>query len=245
MNLPTEKTPVKCRDPRVLVIYGSPKVGKTTMLSQLDSCLVVDNENGTDFIESLVVKVHTIAELRELSVALKKAPMTYKRIALDTVTTLEDWAEELATSNYKRSPTGKNFQGPTVLTLPNGSGYLWLRLAFKELIELFSGVTGTLILVAHLREKQLEANGKEVSTKDIELTGKIRTIVCALADAVGYVYRDKDKLMISFETKETVLCGSRCDHLKGKTIPFEWDKIFVETDHNNPTPLTPYSETIA
>jgi GTPase SAR1 family protein len=245
MNLPTTKTPIARRDPRVIVLYGSPKVGKTTVLSQLDSNLIIDNENGTDYIEALKVKVSTIQELRDVAAALKKEPMKYQRITLETVTTLEDWAEELGTKNYKRSTTGKNFQGPTCLTLANGGGYLWLRLAFKELIELFSGVTGTLILVAHLREKSLESGGKEVTTKDIELTGKIRTIVCAFADAVGLLYRDKDKLMITFESKETVLCGSRCDHLKGQTFEMDWSKIFVEDQRETPAPLIEYSEPVA
>jgi len=245
MNLPDTKTPVTSRDPRILVLYGSPKVGKTTILSQLESNLIVDNEHGTDFIEALKVQVNNVAELKELAAELKKHPMKYQRISLDTVTTLEDWAEQLATTNYKRSATGKNFQGQSVLTLPNGGGYLWLRMAFKELIDLFSGVTGTLILVAHLREKQLEANGKEVTTKDIELTGKIRTIVCALADGVGLLYRDKDKLMVSFKTSETVLCGSRCEHLKGQTFEMDWSKIFVETLRTSPTPLIPYAEPVA
>lgn len=245
MNLPDTKTPVAARDPRILVLYGSPKVGKTTILSQLESNLIVDDERGTDFIEALRVQVNSVAELKELCTELKKQPMKYQRISIDTVTTLEDWAEQLATTMYKRSAVGKNFMGESVLTLPKGSGYLWLRIAFKELIDLFSGVTGTLILVAHLREKDLEKDGKEVSTKDIELTGKIRTIVCALADAVGFLYRDKDKLMISFRTSETVLCGSRCEHLKGQTFEMSWDKIFVETLRTAPAPLIPYAEPVA
>jgi len=238
MQLPTTKTLPTKRDPRILVIYGAPKVGKTSKLAELDNCLIIDNEHGTDYISALKIQVNTILQLREVAAELKKSPMTYRYVALDTVSTLEDWAEELATRNYQASPTGKNFVGKSVLTLANGAGYFWLRQAFKELLQLFSGVTGTLILTAHLREKFLEKSGKEVSTKDIELTGKIRTIVCALADTVGYIYRQDPTLMVSFEGKEEVLCGSRCDHLKGKTLPFNWSQIFIDsTTSTSPAPL--------
>jgi hypothetical protein len=135
------------------------------------------------------------------------------------------------------SAVGKNFLGSSVLTLPNGNGYLWLRLAFKELLGLFSGVTGTLILVAHLREKVLGTAGKEVASKDIELTGKIRTIVCSLADTVGYVYRGDSGIMVNFQGKEDVVCGSRCEHLKGQNMPLDWSKIFIDGSPSSPAPL--------
>jgi hypothetical protein len=242
MNLPTTKTPPTQRDPRIIVLYGAPKVGKTTILSQLDSCLIVDNEHGTDYLEALKIQVANVQELRELSAELKKHPMTYKRIALDTVTTLEDWAEEQATTDYKNSTVGKKFSQRSVLMLPNGGGYFWLRQTFKDLIKLFSGTTGSLILVAHLREKLLEQEGGEVTAKDIELTGKCRTIICSLADTVGYLFRhpkDHNKLMVRFAGDENVVCSSRCEHLKGQTFPFDWNKIFL----NSPTNPTETIET--
>jgi hypothetical protein len=246
MQLPTLKSPPSKRDPRILVLYGAPKVGKTTKLAELEGCLIVDNERGTDYISALKVQVSTILQLREVAAELKKKPMTYRYVALDTVSTLEDWAEELATKNYQQSPVGKNFAGKSVLSLANGAGYFWLRQAFKELLQLFSGVTGTLILTAHLREKFLEKLGKEVTTKDIELTGKIRTIVCALADTVGYIYRSKSNdMMVSFEGNEDVLCGSRCDHLKGLSMPFDWSKIFTEPATNSPAPLVETNPPVA
>ncbi len=232
MNLPSTPTAGTRQNPRILLLYGAPKVGKTTMLSKLPGCLIIDVENGTDYLTALKVNVKNIAEWKELMVALKAEPMKYPIIAVDTISTLEDWAEQLALQNYRASATGKNFTGSSVLTLANGGGYLWLRLAFKELLDQLSNVTGTIILIAHLREKMLEqAGGKEVAVKDIELTGKLRSIVCSMADAVGYIYRENwvdGKLLITFKSSEQVLCGSRCAHLKGQLFEFDWDKVFVK-----------------
>jgi len=212
----------------MLLLYGSPKVGKTTKLAELPNCLIIDNEKGTDFVRALKIQVSSATEWELLCLELKKKPMMYDYIAVDTISTLEDWAERVALLDYKASPTGKNFAGSNILHLANGGGYLWLRLAFKRLIEGLSGTTRTIILVAHLREKMLESNGKEVSVKDIELTGKLRSIVSGMADAVGYIYRQSadDKLRITFKTSENVLCGSRCAHLKGQDMEFDWANIF-------------------
>ena len=38
-------------NPKILLLYGPPKVGKTNMLSQLDNCLVIDTERGSHMLE--------------------------------------------------------------------------------------------------------------------------------------------------------------------------------------------------
>ena len=48
-------------------------------------------------------------------------------------------------------------------------------------------------------------------------------------DAIGYVYRnDKEDLMVSFKANEAIEAGSRCAHLKGKEVKFEWKNIYKE-----------------
>ncbi len=229
--LPSQPTPPTTVDPRILILYGAPKVGKTSTLSLLSNNLIVDLEKGTEFLTALKVSVNTIEEYEAVANALRSQPHKYDYITIDTISTLEDWAEGLATDKYKKNPTGKNFAGDSVLTLPNGGGYLWLRLAFQELVGMFSGTTKRIILVAHLREKELEKNGMGVSYKDLELTGKIRSIITSKADAIGYMYRStqtQGKLMVSFQTLEQVACGSRCEHLKGANFEFDWKKIYTE-----------------
>ena len=235
MNLPTTKTPPQRRDPRIIVLYGAPKVGKTTILSQLPDCLIVDNEHGTDYIEALKVNVDNVKQLKELATELHKHPMTYKRIALDTITTLNDWAEELAIRYYTERSKSKEVITTVaeLQSLPYGEGYRWCREAFKDLVKLFSGVTGTLILVAHMRDKELTRVGGSASATDIDLTGKVRQIVTSLADTVGYLFRhpkDNTKLLVRFAGDESVVCSSRCEHLKGQTFEFDWKKIFIEDE---------------
>ena len=215
-----------------MILYGPPKVGKTSSLAQLPGCLIVDLEDGTDFINALKIKVHSMDELEQVATALRNPPGQYRFVAIDTVSAMEDWAELRGTDRYKHNPTGKNFTGNSVLELPHGHGYLWLRLAFQELLGMFSGTTARLILVCHLRDKFLDKGGQEVAVKDLELTGKIRNITASKADSIGYMFRDATKnqgrLMVSFQTLEQVSCGSRCEHLRGQVFPFDWKKIYTE-----------------
>ena len=46
MALKKEKRKAISVNPGIMLLYGAPKVGKTTMLSKLDKCLIIDTEQG-------------------------------------------------------------------------------------------------------------------------------------------------------------------------------------------------------
>tara|TARA_R110002153_G_scaffold52083_2_gene146136 strand:+ start:1383 stop:2081 length:699 start_codon:yes stop_codon:yes gene_type:complete len=232
MELPTKKVKASRKSPKNMIIYGAPKIGKTTVLSQLDNCLIIDLEDGSDMLDALKVKANSLKELQEVGSAIMKEGRPYKYIAIDTISKLEEMCESHAKQIYMKTPMGKNFDtknpGASVLSLPNGAGYLYLRMAYKEWIDKLNKLADHIILVGHLKDKMLEKKGKEVAVKDLDLTGKIKQITCANADAVGYIYREGDQTMVSFDSLDDIVAGSRCDHLKGKTMPMDWSKIFID-----------------
>ena len=232
--LPTAKSPPSRKSPQMMVIYGPPKCGKTTAIAALDGCLCIDVENGTEFLEILKVRCENLKELQSLAQSIRDAGKPYKYIALDTATRLEEWAEAEATRRYKASSIGKTFTGNSVLELPNGGGYLHLRNAFFDMINMVRFLADRVIFVCHLRDKLIGgADAKSnttVSAKDLELTGKCKQILCSLADAIGYVYRTQGGkgLRINFQSSESVNCGSRCEHLRGQDMDLDWSKIYVD-----------------
>ena len=234
MEFKLPKTIVKAsrKSPKNMVIYGPPKIGKTTMLSRLDNCLIIDLEDGSDMVDALKVKVNNLGMLATIGKEIIQENRPYKYVAIDTISKLEEWCEVEGKRIYMKTPMGKNFEqknpGASVLSLPNGAGYLYLRIAFKQWIDRLNLLADHVILDGHLKDKMLEKKGKEVAVKDLDLTGKIKQITCANADAIGYIYRDDETTMISFNSLDDTVAGSRCDHLKGQTMPFEWNKIFID-----------------
>ena len=228
------KTIIKAsrKSPKNMVIYGPPKIGKTTMLSKLDNCLIIDLEDGSDMVDALKVKVNNLGMLAIIGKEIIQEQRPYKYVAIDTISKLEEWCEVEGKRIYMKTPMGKNFEqknpGASVLSLPNGAGYLYLRIAFKQWIDRLNLLADHVILVGHLKDKMLEKKGKEVAVKDLDLTGKIKQITCANADAIGYIFREDETTMISFNSLDDTVAGSRCDHLKGQTMPFEWNKIFID-----------------
>lgn len=219
ITLPLQSIAAESTNPSILVIYSPPKMGKTTLLSKLENNLILDFEKGSKFVTALKLQINNLQELAEAGKLIKDNKKPYKYVTVDTVTKLEEWCEAQALINYKRSPMGVNFKGRHILELPNGAGYFWLREAFKSAIDFIYTLADNIILVGHIKDKFVEKKGKEVAAKDLDLTGKIRSITCAKADAIAYMYRDEDdNLIMSFKATDEVTCGSRCNHLKGKEI---------------------------
>ena len=231
-KLPKKKVKASRKSPKNMIIYGAPKIGKTTVLSQLDDCLIIDLEQGSDMLDALKVQVNSLKELGEIGKEIYQEGKPYKYVAIDTISKLEEWCEEEGKQIYLKTPMGKNFEqknpGMSILSLPNGAGYLYLRMAYKKWIDRLNTLADHVILVGHLKDKMLEKKGKEVAVKDLDLTGKIKQITCANADAVGYIYRDDEQTMVSFDSLGDVVAGSRCEHLKGRTMPMEWSNIFID-----------------
>jgi hypothetical protein len=251
MILPTTPIQVIQKSPRRLFIFSQPKVGKTALVADLPNALLVDMEDGSEFIKAAKInvikyaienKISRLKVLKEISNSLAKREHVYDYIILDTATSMEDMAATLAVINYKQSPMGKNFIGNDVLTLPNGAGYLWLRNAFEEIYQLFdSHAAKAIILLGHVKNASINKDGKELNARDIHLTGKLKQIVTSNMDAIGFLYRDKEtgKNMLSFNTNEQDLAtGARPEHLRGKEFAISemidgnlvthWDKIFID-----------------
>lgn len=230
--LPKVKSTPKTNNPRLLILFGRPKAGKSSFVASLDSNLIIDLENGYQALSALVVQARTINDFGEIATALRKeinesGKNPYKYITIDNATRLEEICLDYAKQLYKQSPQGKNYQGTDIRTLPNGSGYMWLRMAVKKVIDLFRDLSETLIVVAHVKDRQIQVEGQEMSEMTIDLTGKLGDILCGEADAIGYVYRKKNETIISFEGGENTIREARAQHLRGKKI------VVAESDENN------------
>lgn len=123
--LPTQIVPAETQDPKNLILFGLPKVGKTTVLSTLPNNLLLDFEKGATYISALKVSINSFAELKEVCKAIKEAKCPYKYITIDTITAVEEMAKPLAIKLYQASPMFSeryaDVKDPAVL--PNGCGY--------------------------------------------------------------------------------------------------------------------------
>lgn len=241
IELPKTKIISTKKNAKRLVIYSKPKAGKTTAFSLLENNLILDFENGSEYVDALKISIPNLAYLKEVGAAIIKGGKPYKYITIDTVTALQDMCLTLARKLYMDTPMGKSFEGDNVLKLPNGAGYLYLREAFFKIIDYVETLIpedGSIILSGHLSDKMIESKGKEVSAVELDLSGKLKSLVCSKADAIALLYRVGDQVKLNFKTSDQVTCGARPEHLKNQEIIItemvdgklvsHWDEIFVD-----------------
>jgi len=125
IELPKTKIPAETQDPKYLILFGLPKVGKTTALASLENNLILDFENGSSYVDALKVKINSLKDLNEVCKAIKDAGKPYKFITIDTITAVEEMAKPLAIKLYQNSPmfSDRYADVKNPAELPNGSGY--------------------------------------------------------------------------------------------------------------------------
>lgn len=264
--LPTERQKAQNYNPRLMVLFGFPKSGKSSSVASLDDNLIIDLEDGYRALSVMKVNANDIYDIFATKNALAKkkqetGKIPYRFITIDNATRLEDMCLVYAAALYRKTPMGQMWEvardeknnivkkdgkvvykpNADVRTLPNGSGYFYLRQALKEIIHMFQPFCETLILVCHVKDKQIQMNGAESTELVVDLAGKLGDIICGEADAVGFIYREANKTIISFEGGAGHIREARPLHLRGKSfvvgesdadnnLKMDMSKIFINND---------------
>jgi len=247
ITLPTKKVKASIKSPKNLIIFSKPKIGKTSLISELDNCLILDLEDGSKYLDALKVKATSFEEIKEIGKAIKEQGHPYKYVAVDTITALEEIVLPYAEYLYSKSPMGKNWYNPgggkerygTIIGLPEGSGYYWSRQAFTKVTDYILTWAPYTIFVGHVKDIVLEKNGANFSSLDLDLTGKLKRIAASNADAIGYLYRKGDKNILSFKTTNDISSGARPTHLRNEEFVISeitekggyathWEKVYID-----------------
>ena len=241
--LPTERRKATDYNPRLMVLFGKPKCGKSTLMASLDNNLIIDLEDGYRALDVMCVQARSANDIFQIKAAIEQKNQEnggnfYRFITIDNATRLEEMSLIYAAHLYRQTSMGQSWgykkdrignilmeNGKKVVDpkadvrqLPNGAGYLYLRQALKEMVNMFKPLCDTLILVCHVKDKQIKKNDEETSEMAVDLAGKTGDIICGEADAIGYVSRQENKTILSFKGGDNNIRGSRPLHLREKAF---------------------------
>lgn len=220
--------------PFIMLVYGMPKVGKSTLAAEfsptgVDGSLIIDTENGTDEIACNRIKA---ANLDDLANALNTAYRSeFSNIAIDTIDEIYHWAEAAAVKTLNaRMKTNHT----TVEEFGYGVGYAVARTMMLSVIgklHIFKSVGKTVLLISH--QKQAINDTESEKSRTVELPGKLSRIMAASVDAIALVYVRRDKKgklhrYMSFQPYDQVDAGCRLPELAGKDLEFSFHAIYQE-----------------
>lgn len=194
--LPTERRKATDYNPKLMVLFGKPKAGKSSLMASLDNNLIIDLEDGYRSLDVMCVQARSATDIFNIKSAIEQKNKEngdkpfYRFITIDNATRLEEMSILYANHLYRQTPmgmswgykkdnigniqldkSGKKIPDPKadVRQLPNGAGYLFTRNALKEMINMFKPLCDTLILVCHVKDKQIKKNDEETTEMAVDL----------------------------------------------------------------------------
>jgi len=232
------KTKQPLVEPKSLLFYGIPKVGKTTIVSKLPNSIIIDFEDGTDYINhDKVVPIKNIDDLFAFGNWYKNQTDKATFLIADSLTAIENMLAVLVKDEYnlKCIQSGKpENQIKNYMELAYGLGTSMLRDKYVSLIKWLQGLSDRLILIGHVKKKDVSTENLYSILNDLDLTGKLASIIPSQVDTIGYFYREGNKMTMSFVSNNDLIRGSRVSNLANKEIESSdykelWKQIYPET----------------
>jgi hypothetical protein len=217
MALEVKKRDAISQNPKIMLLYGAPKVGKTTMLSQLDNCLILDTEKGSQMVSGTILEINNREELMAFYKEAEEGH-SFKYVALDTIDKLIEWVDIAVC---------QEFQVDAIADLAYGKGFGLVRQKVINNVNKLGTLFDNVIIIGHRKTAAAIENSNAVDPESLDISGKLKNSLMAMSDAIGYVHRnDEEALKISFQATKALEAGSRCPHLRGEVIDFDWKMIY-------------------
>lgn len=178
ISLPTSiQDPVWDIDHVSMVIYGAPKIGKSTFCSRFPHAIFMATEPGLSYLRTYNVRVHDWQECHEFVDLLEKGCHSYKTIVIDTVDVL--WA---FCAEYIR----KSRDVETLTDLAYGKGKDLATCAFSDLITRMVRLDMGLVFVSHAQMAEVDTIQGKVGKFLPTIPDRARSVVLPLVDVIGF-----------------------------------------------------------
>jgi len=196
-----KKNDVMPERPVIIVLYGTPGTGKTSVASTAKNPILVDTDRGYD---RAVQRVDTLTATCWADIANEMNTMKgYNTIIVDPAKAMLD--DYLAAYAVQQDPKlGYN-------TLKRFG-----RMAddFKLFVNTIRSYGSDLIFICHDKETQDADNVKHSP----DCTGQSKDLLIRIADQVGYVCKENERRVIRFEPRDNFL-GKNVAKMDTKEIP--------------------------
>lgn len=190
MALPIEKSQKETSiSKQVTLIYGRPKLGKSTFCSYYDNALFLATEPGLNHLEVFKVNINSWESFLGTCKEIAEGKHNFKTIIIDTVDNLIVYCQDyICRENDVTHPAD----------LPHGKGWNFVTMEFTRALVKLYGLGYGIVLVSHSKSEEVETKTKKFNRYTIDISGKNQNVILNGVDII---------LFMDSEIKEGVEVG--------------------------------------
>lgn len=184
--LPTQKSvPTGRLEGRTIVIYGPPKVGKSTLASEMGNVFFLDTEGGLTDLEVFKEPVGDWQTFLEWCAAISAEPDRYDAVCIDTFDMLA-----LYCTNYTNNKLGIAHESDADW----GKGWKMANQEFtRALAKLAAMPELGLILIGHSKDVEIKTRNATYNKSVPSLSGQLKDTVINMADLILFCDFEDDE----------------------------------------------------
>lgn len=167
------------------LIYGEPKIGKSTLASTFPDSLFIATEEGLRFLEVMKVGCPDYKTFQEIVKELRspESKGRYRTIVIDTVDLLYS-----ATETYVCEQKGISHPSEEEW----GKGWMMVREEFQRGMRYLTSEGYGVVFISHAKQIEHNVRGRKVQRIVPTLSNQARRVIMPLVDFIFYLSMDVD-----------------------------------------------------
>lgn len=199
-----------------VLIYGCPKVGKSTLAAQIPNALFLATEKGHNFLEIHKQDITNWKEVLDIGIALSNQQHKYKTLVIDIVDYFYKICEQYVMQKHDVSH-------PSDLAF--GKGFSLVRDEFTRVVTKLNSLGVGMVFISHAKEKTQKTKTGEWTTMGTSMGASPEGIVSGLCDLILYCYiNENGERVIRTKPTRYILAGDRSKRLP-ETMPMDFNLI--------------------
>lgn len=176
VTLPTELTKLsKDLSTKTTLIYGPPKIGKSTFASRFPDALFLECEPGLNELEVYKIPTYTWEDFLAACSLIAAGEHTFKTIIVDTADNAFKMCSDAICAKH-----GVEYEGD----LSHGKGWAFVKNEWHRVLTRLASLPYGLVLISHALDKRIETRTGEYTKTQPSLPDRARHVVLGLVDMI-------------------------------------------------------------
>lgn len=225
--LPSERSkPTADLSQQTILVYGPPKIGKSTFASRFPEALFFECEPGLNQLEVFKVPTYTWEDFLAACKLVAGGNHRFKTIVIDTVDNAFKYCSDHVCGKH-----GIEYEGD----MSHGKGWALVKNEWHRVLTRLAALPCGLILISHAQDKTVQTRTGEHTKTQPSLPDRARGVVLGLVDMILYcdTLAHKDaagnlivERIIRTKPHPTYEAGDRTGRLP-EQLPLEFNAFFA------------------